>query len=59
MMDSVAVHRLQRAVELARQASHSGTLDDCDVGDVDEVIEAVCQDLAQPHPTKNTLRRCF
>jgi len=55
MMDSAAVHRLQRAVELARQASHSGKLDDCDVGDVEEAIEAVRQELAQPHPNKNTL----
>jgi hypothetical protein len=54
-MDQAAVHRLQKAVAAAKQAAHEARLDSCDVGDIDEAIEAVDQELTRPHPNKNTL----
>jgi hypothetical protein len=54
-MDQAAVHRLQKAVAAARQAVHEARLDSCDIGDIDEAIEAVDQELARPTPNKNTL----
>lgn len=54
-LDAEAVHRLRQALEVARQASHSARLDECDVGDVDEALEAVKQELARAHPNGNTL----
>jgi hypothetical protein len=54
-MDPEAVHRLQKAVDAAKQAAHQARLADCDVGDIDEAIEAVGQELARPTPNRNTL----
>lgn len=54
-MDQTAVHRIQKAVEAAKQAAHQATIDQCDVGDLDEVIETVDRELARPTPNKNTL----
>ena len=54
-MDQAAVHRLQRAVATARQAAHEARLDNCDIGDIDEAIEALTQELARPTPNRNTL----
>jgi hypothetical protein len=54
-VDQEAVHRIQKAVAAARQAAHEARLDNCDVEDIDEAIEAVDQELARPHPNKNTL----
>jgi hypothetical protein len=54
-MDHAAVHRLQKAVDTAKQAAHQARLDNCDIGDIDEVIEAIDLELAKPTPNKNTL----
>lgn len=54
-LDAEAVHRLRQAVEVAREASHSAKLDECDLGDVDEALEAVTRELARAHPNRNTL----
>ena len=54
-MDQEAVYRIQKAAATARQAAHEARLDNCDVGDIDEAIDAVDQELARPHPNKNTL----
>jgi hypothetical protein len=54
-MDQVAVHRIHKAVEAAKQAAHQASIDQCDVGDLDEVIETVDRELARPTPNKNTL----
>jgi hypothetical protein len=54
-MDEIAVHRIHKAVEAAKQAAHQATIDQCDVGDVEEVIETVDRELARPAPNKNTL----
>jgi hypothetical protein len=54
-MDRESVYRLHKAVTAARQAAHQARLDSCDVGDIDEAIEAVDQELARPTPNKNTL----
>ena len=54
-MDHAAIHRLQEAVAAAKQAAHEARLDNCDVGDIDEAIEAVDLELAKPTPNKNTL----
>lgn len=54
-MDHAAIHRLQKAVDTAKQAAHQARLDNCDVGDIDEAIEAVDLELAKPTPNKNTL----
>jgi hypothetical protein len=55
MIDAEAAHRIHKAVDAAKQAAHQAKLDDCDVGDIDEAIEAVDQELGRPHPNKNTL----
>jgi hypothetical protein len=55
IMDPQSVHRLRKAVELARGASHAARLDACDLGDVDEAIEAATQELERPHPNRNTV----
>ena len=54
-MDHEAVYRLQKAVTAARQAAHQARLDNCDVGDIDEVLASAEQELAKPAPNKNTL----
>ena len=54
-MDREAVYRLHKAVEAAKQAAHDARLDQCDVGDIDDAIEAVDQELARANPNKNTL----
>lgn len=54
-MDHETIYRIQKAVASAREALHDAKLDSCDVGDIDEAIEAVDQELARPHPNKNTL----
>jgi hypothetical protein len=55
-MDQEGVYRLREAVAAARQAAHQArTLDNCDVGDIDEALEALDQELARPTPNKNTL----
>jgi hypothetical protein len=54
-MDETAVHRIHKAVEAAKQAAHQATIDECDVGDVDEVIATVDRELASPVPNKSTL----
>jgi hypothetical protein len=54
-MDQVAVLRIYKAVEAAKHAAHEATLDRCDVGDLDEVIETIERELGRPTPNKNTL----
>jgi hypothetical protein len=54
-MDHAAIRRLRQAVDAAKQAAHQARLDNCDVGDIDEVIEALDLELAKPTPNKNTL----
>jgi len=54
-MDNATIHRLQKAAAAARQAAHEAKLSNCDLGDIDEAIEAVDQELARPHPNQNTL----
>jgi len=54
-VDREAVYRIQKAVTAARQAAHEARLANCDVGDIDEAIDAVDQELARPHPNQNTL----
>jgi len=55
MLDAEAVDRIHQAVAAARQAAHQAGLGNCDVGDIDEAIEAVDQELSRPTPNKNTL----
>ncbi len=54
-MDQADVYRLQTAVEAAKQATHQARLSDCDVGDIDEALEAVDQELAKSKPNRNTV----
>ena len=54
-MDEMAVHRIHKAVEAAKQAAHQAAIEQCDIGDVDEVIETVNRELARPTPNKSTL----
>jgi len=55
IVDPAAIHRLQKAVATAKQAAHQAKLDNCDVGDIDEALEALDLELAKPTPNKNTL----
>jgi hypothetical protein len=55
-MDHEGVYRLRKAVAAARHAVHEArTLDNCDVSDIDEALEALDLELARPSPNKNTL----
>ena len=54
-MNHETVHRLQEAVEAAKRAAHRAKMDNCDVGDIDEAIEAISQELGKPTPNRNTL----
>jgi hypothetical protein len=54
-VDQEAVYRIRKAVTAARAAARQARLDQCDVGDIDEAIDAVDQELGRPHPNKNTL----
>ncbi len=54
-VDPAAQDRIRKAVDTAKQAAHTVSLDGCDVGDLDEAFEAVDQQLDSPHPNANTL----
>ncbi len=54
-MDHEAIYRLQNAVNTAKQAAHQARLDNCDVGDIDEALEALDAELTKPTPNKNTV----
>ncbi|MBS0421545.1 MAG: hypothetical protein JSR66_27800 [Proteobacteria bacterium] len=54
-MDHEAIYRLQKAVTLARQATEQARLDNCDVGDIDDALEALDTELAKPTPNRNTV----
>ena len=54
-MDPEAIHRLQNAVTTARKAADQARLDSCDIGDIDDALEALDTELAKPTPNKNTL----
>ena len=54
-MDHEAIYRLQKAVDTAKQATQQARLDNCDVGDIDDAIEALDGELAKPTPNKNTV----
>ena len=54
-MDHEAFYRLQNAVTTARQAVSQARLDNCDVGDIDDALEALDQELAKPTPNQNTV----
>jgi len=54
-MDHEAIYRLQNAVTTARQAVSQARLDNCDVGDIDDALEALDQELAKPTPNQNTV----
>jgi hypothetical protein len=54
-MDREAIHRLQNAVASARKATAQARLDNCDVGDIDDALEALDTELAKPTPNKNTV----
>jgi hypothetical protein len=55
VLNRADIHRLQKAVETARQAAHQARLDYCDVGDIDDAIEALNLELGKNTPNKNTL----
>ena len=54
-MDHEDIYRLRKAVDTARQAAHQARLDNCDVGDIDEALEALDTELAKPTPNRNTV----
>ncbi len=54
-MDEMAVHRIHKAVETAKQAAHQAAIEQCDIGDLDEVIETIDRELARHTPNKSTL----
>jgi len=56
-MDQEAIYRLRKAVTTARQATEQARLDSCDVGDMDEALEALDAELAKPTPNKSTVTR--
>jgi hypothetical protein len=54
-VDHEAIYRLRNAVTTARQAAEQARLDNCDVGDIDDALEALDEELAKPTPNKNTV----
>ncbi len=55
IMEQDALEGIRRAVRAAHDVVRTAKLDSCDVDDIDEVISALEQELARPHPNKNTL----
>lgn len=54
MNPSAATH-IRQAVQLARDASRPAMFDSCDRSDLDEVMEAVEEELDRPRPNEQTL----
>lgn len=54
-MDRHALEKIRSAVAAAEQAARAASLDSCDMGDIDEAIEAVSRQLARPHPSSNLI----
>jgi hypothetical protein len=49
------VKRIREAIEAARKFAHETPLDGCDVGDVDEILASIEQQLTRPLPNTQTL----
>lgn len=54
-MEQGVLDGIREAVRVVHKVAHSAKLDSCDADDIDEVISALDQELARPHPNKNTL----
>lgn len=54
-MDQHAVEKIRSAVDTAEQVARAARLDNCDVADIDDAIEAVRQQVSSSHPSANTL----
>ncbi|HET9107426.1 MAG TPA: hypothetical protein VFN79_09555 [Steroidobacteraceae bacterium] len=50
-MDQHALERIRHAVHTAAGAARGAGLDNCDLGDLGDAIEAVRQQLSQAHPS--------
>lgn len=49
------VKRIREAIEAAKKFAHETTLDGCDVGDVDELIASIEDELNRPLPSLQRL----
>ncbi len=49
------VPRIREAVEAAKKFAHNTTLEGCDVGDIDELIASIEQNLDRPLPSLQAL----
>lgn len=54
-MESTAVDHIREAVQGARAAARAGTFDGCDMDDLEDVMQAVEQELAKPKPSPQML----
>lgn len=54
-MERSSVDEIQRALEAAREVVRNGSLDSCDVEDIEEIIAPVETELRAPRPNIQTL----
>ena len=54
-MERSSLDEIQRALEAAREVAHNGSLDSCDVEDIEEIIAPVEPELRAPRPNIQTL----
>jgi hypothetical protein len=54
-MQRSAVEHIREAVMAARVAAQAGSLDGCDLDDLEEIIAPVEKELSSTHPHPNTL----
>jgi hypothetical protein len=54
-MDRSSLDEIRRALDAARDIARSGTLDECDVADIEEIIAPVETELRAPRPNMQTL----
>lgn len=54
-MERASLDEIQRALDAARDVVRSGSLDGCDVEDIEEIIAPVETELRAPRPNMQTL----
>jgi hypothetical protein len=54
-MQPTDVKRIREAIEAASKFAHTTSLDGCDVGDIEEVLASIEQELKRPRPNAQTL----
>lgn len=54
-MERASLDEIRRALDAAREAARNGSLDSCDIEDIEEIIAPVETELRAPRPNIQTL----